>query len=182
VSYDYNAQGQKIGVTDATGTTQFGYDNWGNLQSLTDAAGQMTRFGHDTIGKLRHEIRPLNQQTSFSYDPQGRLDTITDAMQQVTDYGYDDQSRLDTIDYADDRNVRLSYDADGNLSGYDDGVPPPATNTTTWGARPRRPSITGHFPKPFRIPIPPTASSKALPPRTARSTHTRTARTTNCGK
>ncbi|MCP4403323.1 MAG: RHS repeat protein, partial [bacterium] len=120
VSYEYNAMGQKIGVSDASGSTKFGYDSWGNLESLTDAAGQITRFDYGNAGKLLHEIRPLNQQTSFSYDPQGRLESITDAKAQSTGYGYDAQSRLGTIDYADGRSVTLSYDADGNLAGYDD--------------------------------------------------------------
>ena len=149
VSYAYDAMGQKIAVSDPSGTTQFGYDSWGNLHSLTDAAGQMTRFEHDTIGKLLHEIRPLNQQTSFGYDTQGRLDTITDAMQQTTGYGYDDQSRLETIAYADGRSVTLSYDADGNLTGYDDGVTSATYEYDALGRKTKETVDYGSFSKSF---------------------------------
>ena len=149
VSYAYDAMGQKIAVSDPSGTTSFAYDDWGNLQSLTDAAGQMTRFDYDNAGKLLHEIRPLNQQTSFDYDPQGRLDTITDAKLQVTDYGYDDQSRLETIAYADGRSVTLSYDADGNLAGYDDGVTSATYEYDALGRKTKETVDYGSFSKSF---------------------------------
>ncbi len=64
-------------VDDPSGSTSFGYDSWGNLHSLTDAAGQTTQFSYDNAGKLLHEIRPLGGQSSFSYDAQGRLESIT---------------------------------------------------------------------------------------------------------
>jgi YD repeat-containing protein len=110
--------GLSAGGTAQAGTTQFEYDRWDNLIVLTDAENQRTEFEYYPDGKLKLERRPLGEETRYEYDRFGRLCKILDAKGQTTEYGYDDQWRLETIAYADGNTV--SYDDDGNLSGYSD--------------------------------------------------------------
>ncbi len=119
----FPALGRRIMVEDPSGQTQFEYDTWDNLIALTDANNQRTRFEYDAVtGRLTKELRPMNQATTYEYDNLGRLQKTIDAKLHTTQYGYDAQSRLDTITYDDGKTVTLSYDADGNLAGYDDGT------------------------------------------------------------
>ena len=135
-TYHYDLLGRTIQVDDPSGSTRFGYDAWGNLQNLTDAANRRTEFLYDSSGRLTQKRRPMQQSTGYEYYPStssgqaaGRLWKILDAKHQSMEYGYDGQGRLETIAYADGRSVTLSYDpstgsgqASGNLAGYDDGV------------------------------------------------------------
>ncbi|MCP4289030.1 MAG: RHS repeat protein, partial [Gammaproteobacteria bacterium] len=119
----FPALGRRIMVEDPSGQTQFEYDRWDHLIALTDANNQRTRFEYDAVtGRLTKELRPMNQATTYEYDNLGRLWKIIDATLQITQYGYESQGRLQTITYADGKTVTLSYDADVNLAGYDDGI------------------------------------------------------------
>ena len=121
-TYHYDLLGRKIMVTGDAGHVEFEYDTWDNLTSLSDAKGQVTEFVYDTSGRLTQEIRPMQQSAGYEYDNLGRLQKILDVKNQTTEYGYDSQGRIDTISYDDGRSVTLSYDANDNLAGYDDGV------------------------------------------------------------
>ena len=113
-------------VDDPSGQTKFEYDRWDNLTALIDARNQRTTFEYDPDGKLKKEIRPLLQETLYEYDAQGRVWKILDAKGQMTEYGYDSQGRLETITRSgpgvQTSVCHLSYDGDGNLSGYSDGA------------------------------------------------------------
>ena len=121
-TYHYDLLGRKTQVDDPSGSTTFEYDLWDHLTALNDANNQRSEFDYDIDGKLTIERRPMLEEMAYEYDLQGRLWTITDANQQSTEYGYDARGRLDTIAYHDGKTVTLSYDRDGNLAGYDDGV------------------------------------------------------------
>ena len=64
----YDLLGRKIQVDDPSGSTKFGYDAWGNLEHLTDAADRRTEFVYDSSGRLTEEIRPMQQSTGYEYD------------------------------------------------------------------------------------------------------------------
>jgi len=130
-TYVYDRMGRRIRVDDPSGQTRFEYDNWDNLIALTDAKNQRTEFEYDSLGRLKKEIHPMSEETIYEYYPAGsgretgRLWKIIDAKNQMTEYGYDAQGRLETIARSgpgvQSSLCTLSYDADGNLAGYDDG-------------------------------------------------------------
>jgi RHS repeat-associated protein len=128
--YEYDALNRLIGVTDPlTGTTSYEYDGRDNLIALTDAQGNTTRFEYDRNNRLTREIRPMDQQTVYAYDAAGNLTEKTDAKNQKTAYAYDAAGRLVHIEYftatdhtTPQKTVAFTYDASGNLTGYDDGV------------------------------------------------------------
>jgi YD repeat-containing protein len=101
----------------------------GNLVSLTDAKNQVTQFTYDALGHKLKELRPLGNSLEYLYDPAGRLLVCADSMGRQVSYLYNTTTgRLDNYFLRKDPNhlsgdiVRFSYDNQGNLAGYDDGV------------------------------------------------------------
>lgn len=94
-------------ISDSIFTERF--DQYGNLESVTDAENNTTLYTHnvlgqeltatlpsgvvytyeyDNAGNITKETDPLNRVTSYTYDPAGNLKTITWPNQAVTTYGY----------------------------------------------------------------------------------------------
>lgn len=129
-AYAYDSLNRLVKVTDpAGGITTYSYDNRDNLIALTDAENQTTGFAYDRNNRLIRETRPMGQQTHYAYDGAGNLIEKIDAKDQRSEYIYDDAGRLDEIRYYAAGNhanavktVTFSYDAAGNLTGYDDGT------------------------------------------------------------
>ncbi|MFZ0613876.1 MAG: RHS repeat-associated core domain-containing protein, partial [Desulfobacterales bacterium] len=128
--YVYDNLNRLTEVIDAlNGETLYTYDNRDNLIALTDAKNQTTRFEYDRNSRLVKEVRPEGQETAYAYDAAGCLVQKVDAKNQETAYEYDDAGRLAKIRYfteagdtAPVKTVSITYDAAGNLTGYDDGT------------------------------------------------------------
>jgi RHS repeat-associated protein len=137
----YNAQGQAITSTDATGvTTQFVYTN-GTLSSTINPFGGMTSFTADAAGHIVRSVDPLGNSntvyydalghqtqivaangaaTSFAYDADGNMTGLTDANGGTTVYSYDIMDRL--IGRTDPLGAteHYAYDTNGNLTQFTD--------------------------------------------------------------
>ncbi|GAB3143529.1 hypothetical protein GCM10027290_19980 [Micromonospora sonneratiae] len=131
----YNAYGQQVSTTDATGkTTRFEYDAYGNPVKELDADGGEIRSTYDPAGNLLtstlvgyvgdpNDPSPATDLTveSRSYDPAGRLAAQTDAMGWVTAFTYTDNGltakvvRKDPTTGASFVVQEDSYDGAGNL-------------------------------------------------------------------
>jgi len=128
-TYEYDELNRLVAVIDpAQGVTQYAYDGRDNLISLTDAQGNTTRFAYDRSNRLTTETRPMGEETAYTYDASGNLVEKIDALNQKTGYTYDDAGRLVETRYyeagdhaAPVKTVSFTYDAAGNLAGYDDG-------------------------------------------------------------
>jgi RHS repeat-associated protein len=134
-SYTYDALNRLLAVTDEVGRTSYSYHALGNLTSLTDAESQTTTFSYDLNGRLVAEARPLGQTTQYQYDAAGNLVRKTDAKLKEITYVYDDAGRLIALTSdapglpaavsgpgLQSQQCTFSYDAAGNLTGYDDGL------------------------------------------------------------
>ncbi len=86
VSNSYDASGNRTGMTDATGTSSYSYDPFGELTSATNGASQATGYGYDTDGHTTSITYPLPADTtwansstvSYGYDHSGQLTSATD--------------------------------------------------------------------------------------------------------
>ncbi len=128
--YFYDALNRLTSVIDAAGgETRYRYDNRDNLIELTDAKGRTTRFAYDRLDHLVGETRPMGQEIRYRYDETGALAEKIDAEGRKTLYSYNAAGKLSLIEYFADNGdsgpagtVRFTYDAAGNMIGWDDGT------------------------------------------------------------
>ncbi len=148
LSYAYDRAGNRTQVRidlpdGGTLTTDYAYDNLNRLQSVTDAAGT-TGYGYDAVGNRTRVSYPNGSREVYQYDslnrlirketydgagtlvgaydytldPTGRRTEITEYSGRTTAYGYDDLYRLTTEQISDGQNGDYSasyqYDAVGN--------------------------------------------------------------------
>ncbi|MBX3604597.1 MAG: hypothetical protein KF788_04970 [Piscinibacter sp.] len=114
-TYDYDAGGRRIGLTDAAGFSEsLAYDALGNLRSRVDKKGNTWTYAYDQLGrKVKESTPPLRFQlagetqppatdrtleTHFVYDALGdlkqRIEAANTADARTTDFEYDRQGRL----------------------------------------------------------------------------------------
>ena len=100
VTYSYDANGVRTGMTDGTGTSSYIYDPFGELTSQTNGAGQITGYGYDPAGNL----------TSISYPLPA---TATWAKTSTVSYGYDNADELTSVtDFAGNK-ITITNTPDG---------------------------------------------------------------------
>ena len=84
VTYAYDANGAKTGMTDATGTSSYSYDSFGELTSATGGSQKITSYAYDSDGNVTGTTYPL---------PTG----VTWASSDTVGYGYDNADRLTSV-------------------------------------------------------------------------------------
>ena len=87
-------------ATGAVDTTTYGYDDRGDLTSMTDAAGSHWSWGFDALGRQTSAGDPDSGTTTTSYDSAGRVAGTTDARGVTLAFGYDALDRR-TAEYSD---------------------------------------------------------------------------------
>jgi len=100
VNYGYNSDGTLASKTDSGGTTTYGYDSYGQLNSVTypnslgsesfvnsslgdatshtDARGFAKTFGYNNRRQLTNSVAPTNLVTKIAYDSVGNAASATD--------------------------------------------------------------------------------------------------------
>lgn len=137
-AYTYDAKGNVLSATDATGlksqytydptfnkvtsiidplgnTTRFTYTVNGNLLTTTDANGNTSTFQYNAVGLLTRSTDALNQSTNYLYDSLGNRTSVTDPLGNTISYVYDAISRLIQTKDAAGRTTSFSYDSLGRL-------------------------------------------------------------------
>jgi RHS repeat-associated protein len=137
VNYQYDANGNLTGYTDAAGSAyQYAYDASGNLtqivnplgqtvhmaygplsnlSAITDAAGNTTQYGHDAPGNLLNITYPGGEQQSFTYDPLGNLSETVLQNGDPISYQSNAQGLVTQETFANDSSQTFAYDPHGNL-------------------------------------------------------------------
>ena len=100
----YDADGQRIGMTDGTGTSSWQWDSLHRLTSYTNGAGSQIKYAYNlrnlpTLitypGTLNLPI-PLSLIVTRGYDGASRLTSVQDWLGNTTMFGYDASSNLTT--------------------------------------------------------------------------------------
>ena len=125
-TYTYNALGQRISVdgprTDVTDVTTMTYTPNGDLETVTDAAGNVTRFGsYDANGRAQSVTDPNGTVTALTYDPRGRLKTSSTAGE-TTAYDYDGVGNLQKLTLPDGSFLTYTYDPAQRLTAITDSL------------------------------------------------------------
>jgi RHS repeat-associated protein len=100
VSYTYDANDNKTAMSDATGTSGFLFDPFGELASATNGAGQTTSYSYDADGDTTGITYPLPPEANWATS-----DTVS--------YGYDDADLLTSVTDFNGRQITLGNTSDG---------------------------------------------------------------------
>ena len=95
--------------------THFGYNAFGQIESIRDGNLNTTNISYDTNGNLDRVTDPLSNVSDSDYDAAGRLTKLTDAELKVTDYEYDTNDNLTRIVGEENQEIQHRYDDNGNL-------------------------------------------------------------------
>ena len=114
ISYVYDAAGNRVTLTDASGTTTYTYDD---LNRLTQAAapGGTVGYGYDLFGNRTSLTYPGAQTVTYAYDLASRLTAVTDHASRITQYTYDAANRPTGIQYPNDVQAAYTYDTADQL-------------------------------------------------------------------
>lgn len=119
-NFTYNNAGQLLTKTGPGVNTTLTYDNQGNLETMTNAAGHVTRYGnYDVNGRVGQITDPNGMVTSFSYGPRGWLDSVS-AGGELTSYTYDGVGNLKIATMPDSTTTTYSYDDAHRLTSIAD--------------------------------------------------------------
>ena len=141
LSYEYDTANQVISVTDAMPrTTNYAYDDYGNLVQLTLANGSSSyTYAYDNMDQLIQEIAPdgyiTNYDTTLNIgDNSSRtVYSVTDALNETIRYEFDPIGRLRLVTYsyedAPAYNIGFDYNARGNVLTVREGDSRPVTFT-----------------------------------------------------
>ena len=122
VSYTYDADGQRIKMTDGTGSTTYAYDSLNRLTQSTSGAGNTVTYGYDLKGQILSLTYPGSLKVARTYDASGRLKTITDWLNNKTTFGYDADSNLTSETYPNGIKATFKYDHNDQVTSISDAL------------------------------------------------------------
>ncbi len=100
VSFSYDADGNKTGMTDATGTSSYVYDSFGDLTSEKNGAGATTGYAYNADGGVTGITYPLPATATWA-----TTDTVS--------YGYDHADLLTSVTDFNGKTITVGNTADG---------------------------------------------------------------------
>ena len=104
-------------------STQFMYNNIGQLVSMTDAENHTTSYFYESFFGLTRTTYPDLTYEEYGYDTIGNITSVRDCNGQVTNYIYDSMYRLTQIHYPDQSSVSYTYDIHNNRISMQDNSP-----------------------------------------------------------
>ena len=86
VAYTYDANGNRLTMSDSTGVTAYSYDALDRLVRKTDSQGKVLSYVYDGVGNVTALGYPGGQSVAYSYDQGERLSSLTDWLGKTTSY------------------------------------------------------------------------------------------------
>ncbi|MFN0157205.1 MAG: RHS repeat-associated core domain-containing protein [Bacteroidota bacterium] len=98
--YAYDSKNQLVSITNAMGhSSNFAYDNAGNMITASDFNGNMTAYLYDPLSRRIRVTDALGNQTMVTYDPNNNPVTVVDANTHATTNTFDALDRLTQVVY-----------------------------------------------------------------------------------
>lgn len=111
VTLGYDPVGNRLTLTDGTGSTTYTYDNLDRLaQAAVGGQPSAVSYSYDLNGNRLSLTYPTGQSVAYGYDGLDRLKTVTDWTSGRYTYTYNSAGRL--ADLTRPNNVKTSYDYD----------------------------------------------------------------------
>ncbi|MCC6208978.1 MAG: hypothetical protein IT488_12620, partial [Gammaproteobacteria bacterium] len=104
---------EDLGADDQS--TEYAYDNNGNLTSSTDPLSHTAGRTYDALNRITQVTDPNSGVTGFTYNARDQLTQVTDARSHSTTYTVDALDNLKQIVSPDTGTTTNTYDAAGNL-------------------------------------------------------------------
>ena len=123
-------------------TTEYGYDDQGNVLSVKDPLNRITANQYDALNRLKQVTDPALGVTQYSYNGLDALVQVSDPRSLVTGYTVDGLGNLTLQSSPDTGNTVSTYDAAGNLLTRTDAKG--QTTTYAYDALNRATLITFH--------------------------------------
>jgi RHS repeat-associated protein len=99
VKYEYDADGNRVKMSDGSGTTTYTYDILGRLVQTTNGGGATVGYEYDLAGDQTKLTYPSGNMLTRAYDSLGRMQSVTDWLKNTTTFGYDPNSNLITTTF-----------------------------------------------------------------------------------
>jgi RHS repeat-associated protein len=100
VSYGYDADNQRISMSDGSAASSYTFDSLHRLTQQIDGAGAQVKYAYDLNGQATTVTYPGGVNTvTRTYDAAGRLASVTDWKANTTRFNYDADSNLITWTY-----------------------------------------------------------------------------------
>ena len=100
ITYSYDAGGNKTGMTDASGSSSYAYDPFGELTSATNGVGKTTAYTYNADGNVAGVTYPLPATATWA-----ATDTVS--------YGYDHADELTSAGDFNGNTIAIANTADG---------------------------------------------------------------------
>ncbi len=117
--FTYDLLYRKLTQTDPlTHTTEWTYDNEGNVLTTKRADNSVLSATYDAMGRKLTETNAKSETTTYAYHPDGTLASLTDARNSAYTFDTDAMSRRVKMTYPDTSFESWAYDNHGNLETY----------------------------------------------------------------
>ena len=116
VTYIYDADGRRTGMTDGTGTTSTAYDADSRVTSSANGTGSTIAYAYDGAGNATSITYPGNHIVTRTFDGSGQLSAIQDWLGNTTSFTYDADGNEIGTRLPNNDNVTSTYDATDALT------------------------------------------------------------------
>jgi RHS repeat-associated protein len=99
VKYEYDEDGDRTKIEDASGTTEYEYDQLDRLRKSKDGHGNTVKYTYNLDNAPTELTYPNGETVSRGYDKDGRLESVKDWLSHTTTFAYDPDSDLTKITY-----------------------------------------------------------------------------------
>jgi len=116
VTFDYNAIGLRLSMTDGQGTTTWTYDALNRPLTTTDPFDNTVAYTYNALGNRVSLTYPDNKVVSYTYDSAQRLDEISLDSTNIAQYSYDAGGHVTGVTRANGVDTTYAYDDAGRLT------------------------------------------------------------------
>ena len=127
ITFTYDQNGNRTGMTDATGTTSYDYDFFARLTGIDYPGGGFVNYGYDNVGNITDLLygnyatllsQGLFTYIQYTYDADNRISTVKNLFtNHTTSYTYDDAGNVSRRTLPNGVYCDYAYDVDGRLTG-----------------------------------------------------------------
>jgi RHS repeat-associated protein len=120
VTFTYDAVGDRLSMSDGTGTTTYTYDALDRMTGIAHPNGELVSYGYDGVGNRVRVTYPGGEQATYAFDADDHLQSVT-TVEGVTTYTRDASGLPLRVDYPNGAYVAHDYDGAGRVVGVANG-------------------------------------------------------------